>query len=77
MPTCIGKTQFCKILIENVNGMVNPTPQKIVWCYRVYQDLFSSINNVDFHEGLPNVNEFDGKERILLILDDLMRELST
>lgn len=34
-PTGSGKTQFCKRVIENVNGIVNPTPQKIVWRYGV------------------------------------------
>ena len=28
--------------------------------------------NVEFHYGLPDLNDFDGKSRTLLLLDDLM-----
>ena len=27
-----------------------------------------------FHRGLPNIEDFDGSERVLLVIDDLMNE---
>ena len=40
----------------------------------MYQTFFNEVKNVEFHEGLPDLNIFDGKKRTLLILDDLMHE---
>lgn len=54
--------------------MITPPPQEIVWCYGVYQDVFASMKNVRFVEGLPNVSDFDGSKRVLLVIDDLMHE---
>ena len=32
----------------------------------------NTYSNVEFHDGLPDLNDFDSKSRILLVLDDLM-----
>jgi len=54
--------------------MISPPPEKIIYCYSEYQPVFDNYPNVIFNEGLPDINQFDGKERTLLILDDLMSE---
>ena len=54
--------------------MVKPTIEKVLWCYSIYQDIFDRYPQIQFHEGLPDLNIFDGKEKILLVLDDLMAE---
>jgi hypothetical protein len=54
--------------------MVNPSIDKILWCYGIYQDIFDKYPLIQFHEGLPDLNVFDGKERTMLVLDDLMSE---
>ena len=73
-PTGCGKTQFTINLIKFAKSIVEPTPQKIMWCYGVHQSVFEELNNVQFHEGIPELSSFDGKQRTLLILDDLMQE---
>lgn len=73
-PTGSGKTQFTLKLIHHASTMITPPPQEIVWCYGVYQDVFASMKNVRFVEGLPNVSDFDGSKRVLLVIDDLMHE---
>jgi len=73
-PSGSGKTVFTTNLIQNVARMIEPAPEHIIWCYGVYQKFFSEVKNVEFHEGLPDLNIFDGKKRTLLILDDLMHE---
>ena len=73
-PSGSGKTVFTTRLIENVGVMIEPAPERILWCYGVYQTFFNEVKNVEFHEGLPNLEIFDGKQRTLLILDDLMHE---
>ena len=68
-PSGSGKTVFTTNLIQNVARMIEPAPEHIIWCYGVYQKFFSEVKNVEFHEGLPDLNIFDGKKRTLLILD--------
>lgn len=73
-PSGCGKTQFILRFIDHLQHMVKPPIEKILWCYGIYQDNFDKYSQVQFHEGLPDLNIFDGKERTLLILDDLMSE---
>jgi len=55
--------------------MVDPPPSKIVYCYGEYQRLFDEYRSrVTFNRGLPNLEDFDGSEPVLLIIDDLMNE---
>jgi hypothetical protein len=73
-PTRAGKSVFTFRLIDEANEQITPPPQQIVYCYGVYQSVFSKYPNVKFNEGLPDNNDFDGKKRTLLIIDDLMKE---
>jgi hypothetical protein len=73
-PTGCGKTQFIFRLIRHASQVIDPPPQKIVYCYGEFQPLFSEFPDVEFQEGLPDVGRFDGRYRCLLILDDLMNE---
>jgi hypothetical protein len=34
--------------------------------------MFAEYPTVEFQEGLPSVDQFDGRPRVLLIIDDLM-----
>jgi hypothetical protein len=54
--------------------MIIPPPEKIVYCYGEFQPMFAEYPTVEFQEGLPNVDQFDGRQRVLLIIDDLMNE---
>jgi hypothetical protein len=73
-PTGSGKSVFIFKFITNVSEMISPPPEKIIYCYGEYQPIFNEFPNVIFNEGLPDITQFDGKERTLLILDDLMSE---
>lgn len=73
-PTSCGKTRFVFRLLEHVDAMVEPSPSKIVYCYGEYQQLFRRHPRITFHQGLPNIEDFDGSEPTLLIIDDLMQE---
>jgi len=62
-------------LIDNAHVMIEPPPSRIVYCYGEYQQLFANYSHVvDFRRGLPDLQDFDGSEPVLLILDDLMNE---
>ena len=73
-PTSCGKTRFVFKLVDYVDSMIEPPPTKIVYCYGEYQQLFRQYPQVYFREGLPDMNNFDGREPVLLVVDDLMHE---
>ena len=73
-PSSSGKSMFCMRLIRNARECIAPPPERIVYCYSVYQPIFDQFHNVEFVEGLPDLNMFDGIKRTLLIIDDLMHE---
>jgi hypothetical protein len=54
--------------------MITPPPEKIVYCYGKFLPMFAEYPTVEFQEGLPSVDQFDGRQRVLLIIDDLMNE---
>ena len=73
-PSSSGKSMFCMRIIRNAKECIVPPPERIVYCYSVYQPLFDQFPDVEFVEGLPDLNMFDGVKRTLLIIDDLMHE---
>jgi len=73
-PTCCGKTGFVFRLIDNASSMISPPPAKTFYFYGEYQQLFNQYPHTKFHQGLPNIEDFDGKEPTLVIIDDLMQE---
>ena len=73
-PTNSGKTWFVFRLLKHAENMITPPPEKIVYCYGEFQPIFAEYPSVEFHEGLPSVDRFDGRQRVLLIIDDLMNE---
>lgn len=82
-PTCCGKTHFVKSLLESGEEMIDGAPQNILWCYGMYQpayeEMFSSIPNITFVEGVPSDLEstLDPSIRNLVVIDDLMNEVSS
>ena len=81
-PTCCGKSQFVKHLLESREEMSNGAPQNIIWCYGIYQpaydEMLRTIPTINFVEGVPgNLQEMiDPSIRNLVVIDDLMQELS-
>ena len=73
-PTGCGKTVFTFKFISESQDLITPPPEKIIYCYGEYQEIFSNYPHVTFIEGLPDISQFDGKQRSLVILDDLMTE---
>jgi hypothetical protein len=72
--TGCGKSVFTFKLIKQLQHMIDPAPKKIIYYYGEYQEIFNDYPQVTFIERLPNVSQFDGKQRTLLILDDLITE---
>jgi hypothetical protein len=75
-PSQAGKTQLLiKILLEN-DQLIDPKPDRIVYCYSREQPVFEKLKNlnIEFHKGLIDFDSFDPQKNNLLILDDLMEK---
>ena len=81
-PTCRGKSQFVKRLQEAGEDMIDGAWENIIWCYGRYQsaydEMLRTIPNITFVEGAPGDLEtlINSSIRNLLVVDDLMHELS-
>ena len=79
-PTGCGKTMFVRKLLKHKHDMFDPPPQRIIWCYGVYQsgyaDIMKENPNIEFVEGLPHNFEttINPKVHNLVVVDDLMDE---
>ena len=54
--------------------MIDPSPRRIVYCYGEYQQRFDKYPRVDFQQGLPDLQDFNGSEPVLFVIDDIMDE---
>ena len=81
-PTCCGKSQFVKRLLEAGEDMIDGAPENIIWCYGIYQPAYDEIQrnipNITFVEGVPSDLDsmINPSIRNLVVIDDLMHELS-
>lgn len=77
-PQQSGKTSLVKNILSFNNVLIHPQPERIVFCFSVWQpvfdDLKNQISNIEFSQGLINIDQFDQSSKTLLILDDLMSE---
>ena len=79
-PTGSGKTVFVRKILNSHREMIDPPPEKIIWCYGVYQKAYEEMMRempfVQLIEGIPgNLDELiDPTFCNLIIIDDLMSE---
>ena len=77
-PSQSGKTSLIKEILMFNKLIIDPTVQRIIYCYSVWQPIYNEIKsfipNIEFHEGILNVENLDQSNSSLLILDDLMKE---
>ena len=71
-PTGCGKTTFIKKLLEFKEEKIFNVPSRVVWCYTQWQPLYAVMEGVEFHQGLPDIEDL---ESCLVILDDMMSQL--
>jgi hypothetical protein len=80
-PTKSGKTTLLSKILKNSNkGLICPPPQRIIYCYSVWQKAFEEMRKncneclIEFKEGLPDIADFNPNQNSILILDDLMTQ---
>lgn len=82
-PTCCGKTQFLKLLLESGEDVFEGVFQNIIYCYAIFQPAYDemqrTIPNITFIKGVPADLEsmINPSIRNLVLIDDLMTELSS
>ena len=69
-----GKTFFVSRFLKEISALCHPIPERVVWCYGQYQEMYDTLKNVELVQGLPKIDMFDRKQRNLLIVDDLMSQ---
>uniref|UniRef100_A0A1Y1KS04 Uncharacterized protein n=1 Tax=Photinus pyralis TaxID=7054 RepID=A0A1Y1KS04_PHOPY len=73
-PSGSGKSYFVVNFLKNVGNICNVVFERIVWHYAEWQELYDDLKGIEFHQGLPDMSNFDGLKPTLVIIDDLMRE---
>ena len=68
--TGAGKTQFVVRLIENIDRMISPAIDEIIWGYNQWQDSYNKLPKVQFYQGIPKLEKSTKKR--LLVIDDQM-----
>ena len=79
-----GKTVWVQKLMEHAQQTIQPSPQRIVWCYShcqlAYTSLLQSIPSIEFVRGIPADLEqdwyFDPNINNLFVIDDQLEEAS-
>jgi hypothetical protein len=79
-PSKSGKTEFAKKFIKNLDHLVCPVPEQVLWCYSEWQPTyFEFMKNpkVKLIEGLPDLGQLKATSNIpkLLVMDDLMTQI--
>lgn len=72
-PSGCGKTEWIQMLLHHADAVIENIPEKIIWCYNQWQPAYSTIQGVEFIEGLRGLDALSGRSH-LVILDDLMME---
>jgi hypothetical protein len=83
--TLSGKTTWLYRLLRHKDTMFSDPPEKVLYCYDIYQPLYDEIERelpfVNLHRGLPGEEELEqlsSKTRCnLVILDDLMESVTS
>lgn len=76
-PSGCGKSTFTLNLLNNIEDIITPLIEKVVWCHAENNAIPESLknkNNIEFYNGIPD--NFDNRENkpMLIILDDLMMD---
>ena len=75
-PTGSGKTQLLFKILENNLQLIQPQPTTITYFYSRHQKLYDEmkikIPQIEFREGMPDLDLFNQDVENLIILDDLM-----
>jgi hypothetical protein len=73
-PTGSGKSMLVRRFAHNIQHMMTPIPDRILWCYGKYHTLYGTVEGVEYQQELPDLDTLDPRDKHLIILDDVMNE---
>jgi hypothetical protein len=73
-PSGSGKSKFVRRFVHNIKHMMTPKPDRFLWCYGEYQTLYGTVEEIEFQQGLPDLDNLDPRDKHFIILGDLMDE---
>lgn len=82
-PSKSGKSVLVQNILINNNDIINKKIDRIIYCYSAWQAAFENENfkrivpAVEFHSGVPDLDNIDPSRNNIIILDDLMNESCT
>lgn len=71
----VGKTTWIKTLLTHRDSMITPAPEKVYFCYSEWQQTYSEIGDVEWHEGPITPEILDPNIRNLVVYDDLIHQM--
>ena len=79
-PSGCGKTVWMRRIL--LSDLIQPRPQRILWCYGQWQTLYERLReelpHIEFHNGIPadlgRPDFIDTTERNMIVFDDLMTD---
>lgn len=78
-PSGSGKTFLVRSILEAQSITFNRPPKMVLWAYGQWQDLYKTALKgikVTYHDGLPEEEDIIKSKADLIVIDDLMSELS-
>lgn len=74
-PTQSGKTSLIENILLQNKDLIKPNVYKIIYCYARWQDKYDNLKNllknIEFNQGLIDIDLINPEDNTLLILDDL------
>jgi ABC-type phosphate/phosphonate transport system ATPase subunit len=62
-PSKSGKTTLLRKILQSNQNLIHPQVERIVYCYSRWQDGFEKLQltvpAIEFHQGLPDIEEFN------------------
>lgn len=77
-PTQSGKTFLIHEILKYADQIIDQKIHKIIYCYSTWQPFYDQLkmisNNIEFYEGIYNIDEINSNQNNLIVLDDLLKE---
>lgn len=62
-PTSSGKTVFIRRFLKTLPEMTDPVPDQVIYCYDEWLPMFQGMKGVEFIEGFPHMEKWQGDRR--------------